>query len=183
MESQWTRWGSGGLVLAVLVVSACARTPDGSTADAAVVDGGGRSGTDGEPAEAGRRMDGAIGDAGITDAGGGADACVGECCDICCVPDDGSKPCMGLDEAACKAMWRHCTAVYGWPYRDDPDWYPVRDDPDGKVYIGCTTACGADAVITCVYHPDDPSTCYLVTEAWVPDGWVEAFECGPPCEE
>ncbi len=149
---------------------------------------GGESGTSGSPAAAGRpgagggaggaggQLGGAAGNGGSMAGAGSAGVCDSDYPECCLAPD--RMPCRDLPQAECAAR-EYCEFVEGGPYD------PVQPDPVESALsgtfesLGCFSAgCSLIGMYpTCVYHPSNPSRCYVVPEEFIPDGWEEIFEC------
>ncbi|MGK3967630.1 hypothetical protein WMF38_26085 [Sorangium sp. So ce118] len=107
---------------------------------------------------------GGAGGAGGSGGSGGEAPCASECC-----PKE-PFACASVDEAACQAK-PGCVPVHGVPLGDD-------GEPSGSaVYLGCSSCTGSGDYQTCVVDPAQPTACYQVQTALVPDGWQEIFEC------
>lgn len=152
------RW----MVVIGLAVAACGGAAGGAGGSGGPGGGGGAGGSDG--VASGGSGGGGTGGGGSGGGGGGGTPCASECC------PQAPHPCADLDEATCEAKFG-CAPVRGALLGDD-------GEPSGpEVYIGCSSCAGSGDYQTCVVDPAQPSACYQVQRALVPDGWQEVFEC------
>jgi hypothetical protein len=84
--------------------------------------------------------------------------------------------CQVLDESECELL-AGCFEVRGALWEGDIEDCLAKQ----RQFLGCKAGCLASPQVpTCIYQLADPNQCYCLTEASVPTGWEEVFECQIP---
>ena len=87
-----------------------------------------------------------------------------------CICIAGSMPCLGLDEAACKAR-DYCEVIRG----DDP-----LHPEDPSAFLGCRSYVpgeSSDDETTCTHPSSDADDCKEANDTLIPDGWETCGAC------